>query len=252
MIDGQKEDCPWPAWQPALPGSCHRSTTSPRANHHGRDARATMRRQDCPVRASGPRSQGRRVEAQRPPQSPADGSRGWRTPGGVRGAVGPLCNNPPNEVSGGEAMGFAKRTRRRPSAGRLRSSLIAKKNAPTIVPSRAGVPEPRVQVGASPSRHGLSGRLAPYGNERPGGSGFPRTQQGHSYSSATRRRSPPSTGLCLSDAGERSHTALDRGSPSTPHKLSPPAIRPESYAVAVWLRAFSGSSPPTTASTCAP
>jgi hypothetical protein len=78
---------------------------------------------------------------------------------GVRGAVGPLCNNPPNEVSGGKGpalLGSAT------SAGRRHSRRGSRrKNAPTIVPSRASVPEPRVQVGASPSRHGLSGRWLP-------------------------------------------------------------------------------------------
>ncbi len=80
--------------------------------HHGRDARATRKQSDTRSRLQNDHAEEVR----------------W----GVRGAVRPLCNNPPNAVSGGAAMGFAQRTRRRPSAGRLRSSLIARKMPPLL------------------------------------------------------------------------------------------------------------------------
>lgn len=189
------------------------STTQPhdRMTNHGRDARATMKRKRSDTRS---RLQMDHAEAVRR---------------GVRGAVRPLCNNTPSVSERGQGMGL----RGSPTGARAPVGCAAagsrRKNAPTIVPYPAGFPEPIVQVGVPPSRHGLSGRGPPWVVKGQGIAARPRTQQGHVRCRASGRGSPLSTCPCLCNAATARF-----------------------HACALRTRAFSALSPATTANTWTP
>lgn len=165
---------------------------------------------------------------QRHPHSLVGGSRGRGTPGGTGGGTPPVQQPPERQRAGAQRWG----SRSEPAGAKRRQAAQQpqrQKRAPTIVPYPAGVPEPIVQVGASPSRHGRSGRRPPWVMKGQGIAAGPRTQQGHASSTVPPRSSPPATDRCF--------VGFSLG------RLQPCAVR---------TAAFSTASPTTTASTCAP